>query len=1140
MSRRRNPTLPASLHPALRAADGAPYFSDDALEEANTEGETYKSRTALVLMDPADFLRIADPGKEEARQVALEQVLREGTRLSDVPRLFVDYDKTSGVAVVTGHEGRHRSRSLLARGVKQMPVRIHSTNIRWSEQTSPKAWDYIEALPHTLTGEDGHAHNRMPMPVPIHYPQLAERMMKKNPAARAARTARAPRAPKTYLFSYGSNSPRQLAERLGHAVKGRAAFVEGHLRAFRGWSNRWEGGVATLIPGRGKTFGYIAEVTPDDLAILDRYEGVATGNYRRANMQVTTNDGEKVQAIAYLASSTEKNAPSRAYKRAVAETIGAFWEGSSGPVTEDDITVRNNSRGTNPAAKKDIVLYHGTLDQFVPNILREGLKPAPGWGGANTFGVFLSGSYDGAQNWGRYAAASNLDLDGDGESDFGGDAERYTRAFPSLPHVRVLKVTVPAAMAKNLRADMEQAEEHGFERGPKDWRASLSIIGDVMYAGGIPAEWLSPTSAPSASAALTPVQEARVREALYGLRYSEDAADVVRQAGARVREQLSARTSVSPNDVSALLSWYRAETKRNPAARASRTTRTNPDAPARSTKTLEAIAYLASSTEKNAPSRAYKRAVAETIGAFWEGENEPVTEADITVRNPAKWFGHLVTDDQKVTISKEPIAEVQNTEALQKAAPKPRGLWYACGSEWIEWLGHEMPHWLEEGQNLYDVRPRYSTVGVAEGYRGKRYVGGVLRITTDKEMEMFDLGFHVTDMQIDWPRVASIWDGIEICPYQYSFRDIYGWYYGWDVASGCIWRPSGADGLTLLHSRVARSTPPRKPRGFGSSRQRHTSMHGPRNNPRRMDGSVRPTRATQVNAYLAENGFPGVMLHRSARDAYCHFYGGDTDYWDDTSVYVPRISDLTLDGWLSEAQRLAETRRNPRRRNPEHAASDRFFDALEARAGEKQTMYAGPFVVIGDRKGGVLGNLEVSVGVSSTLEAREPVVRLSFIGVSPDQRGEGRGTALLNLVTAAADDAGLAVELDVDPQTMRGEKKPPMNKAALRAFYKKAGFATVRGMGSDFMRRPVTKRNPRPARPARPARPKKFSNEPLTDREKKDSGIATVYLMDWVCDGWGPLPPRIAEFEARRTPLTNAEKRELIDWYENNCHVNMF
>jgi cation transport regulator ChaC len=153
------------------------------------------------------------------------------------------------------------------------------------------------------------------------------------------------RSTKTYLFSYGSNSPRQLAERLGHPVQGRAAFVEGYLRAFRGWSQRWEGGVATLIPGRGKTYGYIAEVAPADLAVLDRYEGVATGNYYRETMTVTTDDGDTVQAIAYLASSTEKNAPSRAYKRAVAETIGAFWEGSNGPVTEEDITVRNNPRG---------------------------------------------------------------------------------------------------------------------------------------------------------------------------------------------------------------------------------------------------------------------------------------------------------------------------------------------------------------------------------------------------------------------------------------------------------------------------------------------------------------------------------------------------------------------------------------------------------------------------------------------------------------------------------------------------------------------------------------------------------------------------------------------------------------------------
>lgn len=84
------------------------------------------------------------------------------------------------------------------------------------------------------------------------------------------------------------------------------------------------------------------------------------------------------------------------------------------------------------------------------------------------------------------------------------------------------------------------------------------------------------------------------------------------------------------------------------------------------------------------------------------------------------------------------------------------------------------------------------------------------------------------------------------------------------------------------------------------------------------DGSKRPTRTSQVDAYLAAHGFPGVKLHRSARDAYCHFYGGETDNWYEAGVMVPRVSDLSLDQWLAEARRLsAAARRNPAlRRNP--------------------------------------------------------------------------------------------------------------------------------------------------------------------------------------------------------------------------------
>ena len=176
--RRRNPDQQGhGIDPRILAADGARYFSDAALSEADREAAPSKSRTALVLMHPRDFLAMAEPGKREEAQAALERVLDAGTRLSDVPRLFIDVSRGNpAVAVVTGHEGRHRSRALLARGVTQMPVRIHSQNIRWGEQTDPESWDYDPVLPSVLVGEGANRQNTLSMPVPLHYPELAPRL----------------------------------------------------------------------------------------------------------------------------------------------------------------------------------------------------------------------------------------------------------------------------------------------------------------------------------------------------------------------------------------------------------------------------------------------------------------------------------------------------------------------------------------------------------------------------------------------------------------------------------------------------------------------------------------------------------------------------------------------------------------------------------------------------------------------------------------------------------------------------------------------------------------------------------------------------------------------------------------------------
>lgn len=142
------------------------------------------------------------------------------------------------------------------------------------------------------------------------------------------------------LFCYGSNHPGQLADRLGHTTPNTGAYAPGWGRVFRGWSERWGGGVASLERLRDvTTYGYVAEVSATDLATMDLYEGVATGHYERMAIPVMAG-GRKRKAIAYVSLSREKNKPSKAYLSAVAKTIGAFWEGADGPVKPSDITIR--------------------------------------------------------------------------------------------------------------------------------------------------------------------------------------------------------------------------------------------------------------------------------------------------------------------------------------------------------------------------------------------------------------------------------------------------------------------------------------------------------------------------------------------------------------------------------------------------------------------------------------------------------------------------------------------------------------------------------------------------------------------------------------------------------------------------------
>lgn len=128
--------------------------------------------------------------------------------------------------------------------------------------------------------------------------------------------------------------------------------------------------------------------------------------------------------------------------------------------------------------------------------------------------------------------------------------------------------------------------------------------------------------------------------------------------------------------------------------------------------------------------------------------------------------------NQRFIMSKEDIINFRN-EPNQKVDHKPRGLWYAIGSSWIDWVRNEMPEW--ETDNVFSIEIDESKIK---------------KITNSQEIMEFTKQYKVDYhgfIIIDWRKVAQDYSGIEISPYISKARRGLNWYYTWDVASGCIW-----------------------------------------------------------------------------------------------------------------------------------------------------------------------------------------------------------------------------------------------------------------------------------------------------------------------------------------------------------------
>lgn len=137
---------------------------------------------------------------------------------------------------------------------------------------------------------------------------------------------------------------------------------------------------------------------------------------------------------------------------------------------------------------------------------------------------------------------------------------------------------------------------------------------------------------------------------------------------------------------------------------------------------------------------------------------------------------------------------LQQRSYTQEIAYKPHGLWFDVDADWKRWCDSENFR-PEELMTCHEV---------------KLLGGNVLELARALDLDDFTERFGawperypdslrtgVHHINIDWPKVAEMYDGIIIAPYCWERRMELMWYYGFDCASGCVWN-TDIVAMTLL------------------------------------------------------------------------------------------------------------------------------------------------------------------------------------------------------------------------------------------------------------------------------------------------------------------------------------------------------
>jgi hypothetical protein len=194
----------------------------------------------------------------------------------------------------------------------------------------------------------------------------------------------------------------------------------------------------------------------------------------------------------------------------------------------------------------------------------------------------------------------------------------------------------------------------------------------------------------------------------------------------------------------------------------------------------------------------------------------------------AKKLKIKMKDNKYYHLSNNKISEVSNVKQhgswLGSIYYNPYGLWFSCGSSWIDFcIKNKKFYWLES-RYLYEIEVN----------------DNVKKINNIKEFKLFFKKYQNEKAKkfkdlIKWKEIKKDYDGLIICPYlgtkiwknksaenSYGFYNekvikileqtfgkklfnydefLYEWYRHWEVASGVIWNKEGIKSINLIHEK---------------------------------------------------------------------------------------------------------------------------------------------------------------------------------------------------------------------------------------------------------------------------------------------------------------------------------------------------